>query len=357
MSSKLSTSTVTLEDKIKAEAFRLGFSLCGITTPLPIPHFEVYTDWLNSGSHGGMSFLATTFHVETRKNSTALMPGALSILSLGWSYPLNAGDGFARVAGYTQLPDYHALLIEKLEPLKEFIISQVGREINTRAYTDSAPILEREIGSLAGLGWIGKNGCLISPKLGSNFLLAEMLLDVPLQADAPFAHDRCGSCTRCLEACPTGCILPNRTIDANRCVSYLTIEHRGEIPPSLRNSIGNWLFGCDICQAVCPWNQTSGNPSNEGFPVTFTEEELVGLLALSPGDFKTRFSQSSLARAKWQGLLRNAMIVIGNQGGRDWVEPLEVFLKSNSDPVLDATVRWALERVTITQPPKFDFGG
>src|SRR5512139_3833352 len=178
-------------------------------------------------------------------------------------HTLSGGQPGGRVAAYAWGEDYHTVLTERLQQLVVFIETHLGSPFPYRIYTDTGPLLERELAQRAGLGWIGKNTCLINPQAGSYFLLGEVLLGVALEPDAPFIADRCGSCTRCLEACPTGCILPDRTIDARRCISYLTIELKGIIPVELRPAIGNWVFGCDICQEVCPWNQRFARTQGE----------------------------------------------------------------------------------------------
>ena len=168
-----------------------------------------------------------------------------------------------RIASYAHGDDYHDILPARMKELVQFIEEQVGGPVQNRYYTDTGPILERDLAQRAGIGWIGKNTCLINPKQGSYFLLSEILLDLELEPDPPFTTDHCGTCTRCIEACPTDCILPNRTLDARRCISYLTIELKDDIPLELRDKIGDWVFGCDICQQVCPWNRfaAEGDPA------------------------------------------------------------------------------------------------
>ena len=194
----------------------------------------------------------------------------------------------------------------------------LGRKIAYRAFTDSAPILERDLAQRAGLGWIGKNGCLIHPDLGSFFLLAEVFMDIELDVDQPFTADRCGSCHRCIEACPTRCIQSDRTIDSSRCISYLTIENKGPIPQELRPRLGNWIFGCDICQMVCPWNRLRTGKDGEHI----TNEQVVqnGLMTLADEmditeeGFRHEFSRSPILRAKRKGYLRNIAVALGNSG-------------------------------------------
>ncbi|MFO3797403.1 MAG: tRNA epoxyqueuosine(34) reductase QueG, partial [Anaerolineales bacterium] len=244
---------LTLEQHIKKEARRLGFDLAGITTPDPPPHFEAFLRWLEAGRHGEMAYLAMPRSLERRADPRRILPECRSIIVLAMRYPASrppATPTCGQIASYAWGKDYHLVIEERLQALTEFIIAQIGHAVPYRYYTDTGPLLERDLAQRAGLGWIGKNGCLINPRYGSYFLLAEILLGLELAPDPPFPTDHCGHCTRCIQACPTHCILPDRTIDARRCLSYLTIENKGEIPEELRPQIGNWIFGCDICQEV-----------------------------------------------------------------------------------------------------------
>ena len=220
-----------------------------------------------------------------------------------------------RVAAYAWGDDYHLVIPKKLQALVTFIEEQLGQPIPNRYYTDTGPLLERDLAQRAGLGWIGKNTCLIAPQQGSYFFLAEILLGLELPPDPPFTLDHCGNCTRCIESCPTGCILPNRTMDARRCISYLTIENKNEIPPELRPLLQNWVFGCDICQMACPWNNRfaplAGYPAfapRPGIPNPVLAEDM----ALSAGEFNQKFKDSPVKRAKHRGYLRNILSVIDN---------------------------------------------
>ncbi len=193
-----------------------------------------------------------------------MLPGCQTILVLGANYaPAAPAPGPALIAAYARGDDYHGFLVERARGIVDSLQNRLGRPVAARVYTDTGPLLERELAQRAGLGWIGRNTCLISPTIGSMTLLTEVLLDLALPPDTPFAADRCGSCRRCVEACPTGCILPDRTIDARRCISYLTIEARGGMPRDLRRSVGEWFFGCDICQQVCPWNRRFARPTSD----------------------------------------------------------------------------------------------
>jgi len=358
-----------LTESVKAEAKRLGFQLVGVTTPDPPPHLDFYAQWLEAGHHGEMAYLASERARQRRSDPRLILPGCRSILVLGVCYPSPdsaATSGEAeqdnpaengprgRVASYAWGDDYHAVLPGRLEALADFIAARVGRPVVRRSYTDSGPLLERELAQRAGLGWIGKNTCLIHPRMGSYFLLAELLLDVELLPDPPFQADRCGTCTRCLEACPTGCILPDRTLDARRCISYLTIELRGAIPLELRPQMGEWVFGCDICQQVCPWNQRFASPGGDpafaarpGVPKPDLAEEL----GMSQQDFSRKFKGSPFKRAKRGGYLRNVAVALGNAvaagnaGDPAAVHALASALQSDPDPLVRGHAAWALGQI------------
>jgi epoxyqueuosine reductase len=249
------------------------------------------------------------------------------------------------VASYAWGDDYHDVLPERLQQLVSFIENHVGHPVTNRWYTDTGPILERDLAQRAGLGWIGKNTCLIHPRLGSYFLLAEILLGVELEADAPFVPDHCGTCRRCLEACPTGCILENRTLDANRCISYLTIELKETIPVGLRSKIGEWLFGCDICQQVCPWNQrfatSAGDQAFNPRP-NLPHPKLLQEIGLSQHAFNRKFKGNPIKRGKRRGYLRNVAVALGNIGESSVVPALVEALANDPEPLVRGHAAWAL---------------
>jgi epoxyqueuosine reductase len=231
--------------------------------------------------------------------------------------------------------------------LVAFIEGIVGQPIASRCFTDSAPILERDLAQRAGLGWIGKNTCLINPRLGSYVLLSEILVDLELKQDPPFRTDHCGSCTRCIDACPTDCILPDRTIDARACISYLTIELRGSIPVELRPKVGSWIFGCDICQMVCPWNRFAPPQGDEAFggPADPAVPVLQDEFALSPEELRLRFRHSPMHRAKPEGYLRNLAVAAGNSGDRKLLPSLRA-VAAKEDPILQEHSEWAIRQIT-----------
>ncbi len=343
----------SLTKAIKQEAHRLGFILAGVTTPEPPPHWQTYENWLAQGRHGEMAYLGTDRSRSHRADPRQVMPACRSILVLGMRYPdpktTPAPPDFppgGRVAAYAWGTDYHLVLPERMEQLASFIQNQVGQPTAYRAYTDTGPILERDLAQRAGLGWIGKNTCLIAPGIGSYFFLAEILLDIEIHPDPPFETDHCGTCTRCIQACPTGCILPNRTLDASRCISYLTIELKGEIPESLRPPMDNWIFGCDICQMVCPWNRFASpdvDPqlAGQGIP---HQPSLAEEILLSTEEFNRKFKASPIQRTKRRGYLRNIAVSIGNSGDLDMIPMLERSLR-DPEPLIRQHAQWSLEQI------------
>jgi epoxyqueuosine reductase len=376
-----SASVRSLTQAVKAEAHRLGFHLVGVTTPDPPPHRIVFENWLSEGKHGEMAYLAEERARQRRADPRLILPECQSILVLGLPYPASLtgqnkllplrrprkmiqsrvgqavslsirskkGVGAAgRMASYAMGMDYHAVISEKLKALVAFMERQAGRAIPNRWYTDTGPILERDLAQRAGLGWIGKNTCLIAPDQGSYFFLSEILLGIELAVDPPFLADRCGTCTRCLEACPTSCILPDRTLDARRCISYLTIELKGPIPDSLRPQLGDWVFGCDVCQQVCPWNIRFA--SGEYDPAFAPPPEISGLdleqiLSLSQADFSRLFKGSPVKRTRRSGFLRNAAVVLGNRADPQAINRLSQSLLSDPDPLVRGHAAWALGQI------------
>ncbi len=351
----------TLTEMIKAEARRLGFALVGVTSAAPPPHYAVFEDWLAAGRQAGMAYLATERSRRRRGDPHEILPGCRSMLVVGMRYsppppsqreevPSTLGDRpiHGRIAAYAWGADYHDALLPRLEALAAFIEAAAGKKIDRRAYTDSGPILERDLAQRAGLGWIGKNTCLIHPRHGSYFLLAELLLDLELEADAPFEADRCGSCRRCIDACPTDCILPDRTLDAGRCISYLSIENKGSVPAELREEMGNWIFGCDICQTVCPWNlRFAGAAEAADFAPRpgVLDVELRAEMALTPEEFRHKFKGSPVLRAKRRGYLRNVAVALGNAGRPEAVPSLSEALLQDAEALVRAHAAWALGRL------------
>ena len=344
-----------LKKLIKEEARRLGFVLAGVTTPDPPAHLNVLDDWLERGRHARMNYMSEQRSVERRKEPRLLLPGCKSILVVAAPYsaaprvdgpeaPEAGAKG--RIAAYAWGADYHRVLPRRLKSIVSFIDHQLGRAVTARCFTDSAPILERELAQRAGIGWIGKNSCLINPKLGSYFLLAEIFLDVELEPDPAAPTDHCGSCTRCIQACPTECILPERTLDAGRCISYLTIELREEIPQQLRAATGNWVFGCDICQMACPWNRFA--PAH-GDPEFGDRDPLSGVdlgdeLYLTRQAFERQYQRTPLNRAKPNGYRRNVAVAMGNTAGPEAFPALEA-AAADEDWLVAEHASWAILQI------------
>jgi epoxyqueuosine reductase len=354
---------MSLTQEIKAEAKRLGFELVGVTTPDPPPHLEVFNDWLAAGRNAEMDYLATGRARLRRSDPRAILPECRSILVLGVRYPTPKAEPVAkqaanpriygRIASYAWGDDYHDVLPERLQALVGFIERLHGSSVPNRWYTDTGPVLERDLAQRAGLGWIGKNTCLIHPALGSYYLLAEILLGIELDIDPAMTTDHCGSCTRCLEACPTKCILPDRTLDARRCISYLTIELKGPIPHELRAQMGDWVFGCDVCQEVCPWNRRFATDEGQAvFPprAGFHMPDLFQELALSAEAFNQKFKRSPVKRAKRRGYLRNVAVALGNQARhgsqrQQALAALQQALLKDPEALLRGHAAWALGQV------------
>jgi epoxyqueuosine reductase len=344
-----------VKEAIKEKARQLGFILAGVTTPEPPPHYSTFENWLAQGHHGTMDYLANDRSRTRRADPREILPECKSILVLATPYnpPLPMRDdkalhqegpgGRGQIASYAWGDDYHDILPARMKELVQFIEEQAGGPIKNRWYTDSGPILERDLAQRAGIGWIGKNTCLIHPKHGSYFLLSEIFLDLVLEPDPPFITDHCGTCTRCIDACPTDCILPNRTIDASRCISYLTIELKDDVPTELRDKMGNWVFGCDICQMVCPWNRFAeeGDPAFEekGSLHSLTEE-----LTISTQEFNQRFKRSPIKRAKRRGYLRNAAVALGNTGDMLALPVLQNAL-NDEEPMVREHAQWAINKI------------
>lgn len=338
--------TDKLKQTVNDKARQLGFVLAGVTTPEPPPHLTTFENWLDQGRHGTMGYLATDRARLRRADPRQILPECRSILVLGTPYSPpspSKREGEGEIASYACGEDYHDVLPERMKELVKFIEDQAGRPVKSRWYTDTGPILERDLAQRAGLGWIGKNTCLINPQRGSYFLLSEILLDLELEPDPPLTTDHCGTCRRCIEACPTDCILPDRTIDARRCISYLTIELKEDIPVELREKIGDWVFGCDICQAVCPWNRFA-EEGDSAFEAKAPLPSLTEELALTPRTFNQRFKGSPVKRAKRRGYLRNVTVALGNTGDRQALPVLQNVL-NDEEPLIRAHADWAIKQI------------
>jgi epoxyqueuosine reductase len=337
-----------LSEQIKATAIDLGFDLVGITSAAPLAHGGRFRAWVAQGFAGDMGYMSRD--VDKRVDPSRVLPEVRSIIVLGINYytaPEMAVDAPGRgwISRYAWGQDYHRVLGDKLAALVARIRAIEGSDVRARWYVDTGPILERELAWRAGLGWPGKNTNLINRRIGSWLFLGAVLLDRELVYDAPStAH--CGTCTRCLVACPTGALVAPGVLDARRCISYLTIELRGPIPRDLRPLMGTHIFGCDICQAVCPWNRKAPVSTDVAFlpRAGFAAPELIPWLRLSEDAFRVQFHGSPMKRAKRRGLLRNVAVALGNLGDPRAIPALETAL-GDAEPLIRSHAAWALGRI------------
>jgi len=332
-------------DLLKSWALEAGFDRAGVAGLEPAATGEAFLRWLARGDQAGMGWFER--RVEARLEPARAVPGARSALCVALQYyPLDGepepdGDLWPRVARYARGRDYHDVMGERLKALEDRITAAFPGTVSRR-YVDTGPVLERELAARAGLGAVGKNTNLLHPQAGSWFLLGELFLSLDLSPDVPLA-DLCGSCTRCLEACPTNALAEPYRVDSNRCISYWTIEHRGALPPDAREMVEDWVFGCDICQEVCPWNTAPEGADHPELrlPEARRELDLAGLLRLSREEYVERFRGSPMKRAKLEGLQRNAAVAMGNRRDPRYVAPLAEAL-ANGEPVVREHAAWAL---------------
>jgi epoxyqueuosine reductase len=341
----------TLETLIKAQAYGLGFDLAGITTLGPATTAPAFDDWLARGYAGEMSYLPR--NAEKRRDSRRPFEGATTAIVVAMNYGGTEPSG--PVARYARGDDYHDVMLDRLTQLHRWIEERVGRRVIGKPYVDTGPFLERDLARRAGLGWFGKNTMLINPRAGSFFFLGSLLVDLELESDAPFETDHCGTCRRCLDACPTGALAEPRVLDATKCIAYLTIELKSEIPVQLRPLIGDLVYGCDICQEVCPWNEKFARELRE--PAFAARPAIAGkdaralsceLLAMSDEDFTGSFKGSPMKRAKLRGLKRNAAVVLGNIGEAEDAAALTRSL-DDRDPLVREHAAWAVPRIAARQ--------
>jgi epoxyqueuosine reductase len=367
---------VSITDRIKARTLELGFDAVRIAavTPghadanvlepaavgapeasaraLPLAdtpdagHFEA---WLGDGRHGEMSWLATARNRARRADPARILPGIRAIVCVAMCHEPEADaardERLGRIARYAAGEDYHRVMRDLLGTLARFIVETLP---GARAlwYADTGAILERGWAERAGLGWNAKHSGLISPTLGSWLLLGEVLVDRELEPDAPFDRDHCGTCTRCLEACPTGAIVAPGQVDARRCISYLTIEHPGPIEPALRPLMGDWIFGCDLCQEVCPWNRLAPPPCVACLrALSFESWTLERFLTLDEPGFRALFAASAIRRSGRGRFLRNVCVALGNRGQTTAAPALARARDADPDPLVREHAAWALEEI------------
>ena len=337
----------------REEAVRAGFSRVGIARAGEPPHFDRFIEWIAAGRHAAMAYLERT--AGLRAAPERLLEGARSVVCLAAPHPTQApvGTDGSRVARYAVGADYHGTLRARATRAARAAAARIGGEIRWRVCVDSTPIAERSFAAAAGLGWIGKNGCLIDSELGSYLLLAEIVTDADLPPDEP-AAEMCGSCARCLESCPTDAFLAPGLLDAKRCLAYWTIEHRGPIPDDMKIALGDHVFGCDICQEVCPWNEPPRRRPSLPFPpgrgiggegvVSPQIPTRAEWLALGPGEWRRRFGATALNRAGRRGLQRNAAASAGATCDRSVLPALSRARKTGDLGLADAA-RWAADRL------------
>lgn len=345
------TEAANLVETLRAKAARLGFARIGIAAAGPPPRQEEFRRWLAQG-HAGVMENWLKRHEPLRGDPQRLLVGVRSVIMLATDYSAVApGDaaepveqGRGRVSRYAWGDDYHDLLRARVNTLAAWLREQVPG-CATRGVVDSAPLAEREFGWLAGLGWFGKNTMLIHPAAGSFFFLSGLLTDLVLPVDAPIEVDHCGTCTACLDACPTGALPAPRVLDARKCISAVTIEDHGPVPDELRAGLGDWVFGCDICQDVCPWNRHAPVSHEPAFQPRGgdTSLSLAEILTLDDVGFRRRFQGSPVLRAKRAGLARSAAIALGNRPDPEAAPALAQALR-DPEPVVRDAVAWALEQ-------------
>jgi epoxyqueuosine reductase len=342
-------------EKLRTKAVELGFNLVGVTPAAPSPRLDAYLRWIDAGMNGEMGYMARDDRQARRRDLNLILPGVRSLVVVGLDYRTDAipdailnDPARGRIASYSWGTDYHDILTPRLEQMATWLRDESGQSISHRIYVDTGAILERSHAYEAGLGFTGKNTMLIHPRRGSNFFLGEILTDLEFDSyDKPQKATMCGSCIRCLRACPTNAFPAPHVLDARRCISYLTIEHKGWIERELRPLMGNWIFGCDVCQEVCPF-QRFATPTHERefYPVDVDRAAppLLDLLSLDDDLFKTKYHGTPIYRIKRERLVRNACIAAGNWGHHDAVNPLENLLTDDS-PIVRGHATWALGRI------------
>ena len=327
--------------RIKAQAFALGFDLAGIARLGPAGTFPAFEQWLSRGLAGDMAWLRRD--AALRRDTRLPHRGARSAIVVALDYGGRQPAG--TLARYARGRDYHGVMKERLRALLKWLESATASPVSGRPYVDTGPILERDLARLAGLGWFGRNTMLINARRGSFLFLGALFVDLELESDPPFYEEHCGTCRRCIDACPTSAIADEGVLDATRCISYLTIEKRGAIPVEWRRSIGTLVYGCDICQDVCPWNVRFASEARDPDLTTGSLEatpDPIALLRMDAAGFQHRFGGTAVTRAGRQGLSRNAAVALGNRGAPGDVEALAESLAQEPDAVVRAHAAWAL---------------
>lgn len=340
---------MSLTQAIKQKALQLGFDRMGVAPAEPVPDLQYYIDWVEAGYAGEMGYMERD--PERRSDVTRVVPQAKSVVVCAMNYhtdyPLSTERNDPQrgwISRYAWGDDYHDLLADKLRALFQFMQEQSPEEVVGRLYVDTGPVLERVYAKYAGIGWFGKNTCTLNQEMGSWFFLGEIITNLELGYDQP-VPERCGTCTRCLDACPTDAFVEPYVLDARRCISYLTIELKDDIPVELREGMGDHIYGCDICQDVCPWNRkapVSLEPAFQPRPGLF-DPDLEELAQLTPEAFREKFHGSPIKRTKRRGLLRNIAVAMGNSGDARFIPMLEQLLAE--EPVVARHAGWALDKL------------
>ncbi|MCC6805060.1 MAG: tRNA epoxyqueuosine(34) reductase QueG [Anaerolineae bacterium] len=338
-------------EAVQLQARALGFNLVGLARAEPSPRLDAYFRWIDAGMHGTMGYMARPDRQARRRDLNVILPGVRSLVVVGLDYRASVDDAVltdparGRIASYAWGLDYHDVIAPRLETLAAWLQAATERALSQRVYVDTGAILERSHAHSAGLGFVGKNTMLIHPRRGSYFFLGELLTDLEFDAyDAPGRATMCGTCTRCLAACPTDAFPRPHVLDARRCISYLTIEHKGWIDRNLRPLMGNWVFGCDVCQDVCPFQRFAPETRESIFEPSDADRAappLLDLLALDDARFMARFAGSPVERIRRDRLVRNACIAAGNWGDAAAIPLLEGLL-NDASPLVRGHAAWAL---------------
>jgi epoxyqueuosine reductase len=344
---------VTATQRLREHALALGFDAVGIAPVGPLEAVGHYEAWLAAGRHGEMAWLASAKHRERRADPGRLVREIRSVVCVALGHPPDADPArdarLGRIARYAAGEDYHVLMKEKMGALEAWVRTELFPGSRSLWYSDTGAILERGWAERAGLGWIGKHSGLISPERGSYFVLGELLVDRELETDAPIGRDHCGTCVRCLDACPTRAIVAPYRVDARLCISYLTIELRGPIPRELRTLVGDWIFGCDICQDVCPWNRFAPPAREARLHARALEDwTLERFLELDEPGFRALFAQSPIRRADREGFLRNVCVALGNRRDAAAAPALQRALAADPSPLVRAHAAWALGQLVAS---------
>ena len=344
-----------LSRKIKAGVERLGFSFCGISRLQPPLHSEIFNIWISSGMAADLEYLKGDKVLETRNHSEQVLPGGKSVIVLGLHYsPIERERGdtkeakYGRIASYAVHEDYHEIFRKKIRKFTSWLKDESKEKTRFRILVDSSAVPEKEYAYFAGMGWIGRNSLLIHPIFGSFCLLGVIFTTLKIDPDSPLEGDICANCSACIEACPTGAINANRTVDARKCISYQTIENRGIIPVDIRKEFGNRIFGCDTCQIVCPANKLVLNKPQDSSSLQQAIPPQVNLeqaLQMDQDAFEKKYEITPINRLTLDLFQRNLLLAVGNSKSENYVDILEMILKSHPSAILRAQAAWALGEI------------